>query len=173
MWYQRSQCYLDKLFNFSTLYTVTFSPFLALEQARARRWARTQGSRVCFSSIAKIAPESPLLCLYVPGCQQLLPNCFLERAWGMGPPCPGSPLGALRQSRLLPPHCPGGSSALTQAAHELLQLEASPEQNNVWEKHQDSSGNQRTGREKQLVLPSRILKLVMGWGTRVCQNLDK
>lgn len=107
MWYQRSQCYLDKLFNFSTLYTVTFSPFLALEQARARRWARTQGSRVCFSSIAKIAPESPLLCLYVPGCQQLLPNCFLERAWGMGPPCPGSPLRALRQSRLLPHIAPG------------------------------------------------------------------
>lgn len=89
----------------------------------------------------------------------------------MGPLRLGSPLRARPPVSPTAPHCPWGSSALTQAAHELFQLEASPEQNNLWEKHQDSSGNQCTGREKQPTLPSRILELEMGWGTRACQNL--
>lgn len=119
-----------------TLYILTCSSFLSLEQARAWRWSGTGRRGAYFSSTGKACPESPLL--YFQSVVPASPSAhLLHGGWGgeggrepYGPvPCAQGPLSEpAHQSSPVLPHCPQCSSAPEGAAPELHQLQTSPEQ---------------------------------------------
>ena len=147
-----------------------------------QRWAGTRGSTLHFSSIMETV-QSPSAGLPVLGASPSLPPPPTG-ALGVGEagreppgPGPGSPSEPVHWSS--PPPTPPPAqlcprwAAMSRSSWKHLQHRTKDLGLSIWEKHQDSSGDQPMGRGKQSALPSRILERETGWGTHVCRNPDR